>query len=669
VQKFHPAAKVNIVAHSMGGILARRYILDNPQSHSVSRLITVGTPWLGAPKAIYTLETGKFFSNPFTPLTQQPAESTLDFALSNTLKALIEFFPGSHELLPSEWYFNLGGRPFADVAGQTSQIYNLAELTTWLNQQHPRSNPGSASVSFHGISGQDDWRGDQTGVDYYHIYGEQKRNITVGRVLQRSKTYCVPLTDICTTRVTFDVDRTNGDGTVPLLSSRRFENGINLNAGVNSPQDLRYFIVQPPTSDQDSLADHGGMTHNTEVQNLIVAILKGIRQQQPGPPPVIDMWKPKVRRNAVRIVNAGFSGPGNGTQQKFTGKKPVASILRKVSLPTQTSSRVVKPDFNQTMQHDLSYYITLVGIGNVTVTDAFGNSNEPISDVFVKGLPGVVIDPIGTDSVQVVTGTDKEYTITFRSNGTPIGFDIIKGTTNTEPEHAIRYVDLSLPTGVVAALKISPYGVEDLRYDADGDGVFESSVSPTVSLAGPAAQDLEAPIVSFSEKFDPGKRLVTINAVDSGSGLKAIRYSFDAKRFQVFTNPLSIDPSRVQAVYVLADDNAANRSSIVTYKPLIPEIVLKRDQGTREIVVTAKTRNTGTGAVTVNFALNTATLNGKPTTTPMPFSITVLAPGEEVTMSLRFPPHAASAGTRAVLYGSGSSHGVQISGGVSVTVP
>ena len=56
IEKFYPETKVDILTHSMGGLLARRYILEN--SGKVNRLMTIATPWLGAPKSIYSLETG-----------------------------------------------------------------------------------------------------------------------------------------------------------------------------------------------------------------------------------------------------------------------------------------------------------------------------------------------------------------------------------------------------------------------------------------------------------------------------------------------------------------------------------------------------------------------------------------------------------------------------------
>jgi pimeloyl-ACP methyl ester carboxylesterase len=52
--------KVDIVAHSMGGLLARQYIESDDYGDDVDQLITVGTPQLGAPKDYVTWEGGEF---------------------------------------------------------------------------------------------------------------------------------------------------------------------------------------------------------------------------------------------------------------------------------------------------------------------------------------------------------------------------------------------------------------------------------------------------------------------------------------------------------------------------------------------------------------------------------------------------------------------------------
>jgi pimeloyl-ACP methyl ester carboxylesterase len=52
--------KVDLVAHSMGGLVARQYIQSPAYQHDVDQLIFLGTPHLGAPKAYLMWEGGEF---------------------------------------------------------------------------------------------------------------------------------------------------------------------------------------------------------------------------------------------------------------------------------------------------------------------------------------------------------------------------------------------------------------------------------------------------------------------------------------------------------------------------------------------------------------------------------------------------------------------------------
>ncbi len=61
IQAFYPDNKVDLLGHSQGGIIARRYILDSVRTgydHKVDKLITIASSFLGAPEALYKLETG-----------------------------------------------------------------------------------------------------------------------------------------------------------------------------------------------------------------------------------------------------------------------------------------------------------------------------------------------------------------------------------------------------------------------------------------------------------------------------------------------------------------------------------------------------------------------------------------------------------------------------------
>lgn len=85
------ASKVNIVAHSMGGLVTKDY-LDQYGTSSIDKVIFVGTPHLGAPKAAKILIAGDQFSIPWlNPLRMK------EIGLGS---------PATYELMPSPQYMN-----------------------------------------------------------------------------------------------------------------------------------------------------------------------------------------------------------------------------------------------------------------------------------------------------------------------------------------------------------------------------------------------------------------------------------------------------------------------------------------------------------------------------------------------------------------------------------
>ena len=178
VQEFFPGRKVNIVAHSMGAMVARRYVLDFPNNHDVNALITVGGPLMGGPKLLYVLETGDF----------------VDFVSKATLKDIIGSFTSAHEIIPGQAWLDLGGtnllaEELYDLDGNGSgvDVFSYPWLIKLINQRYGSSSfqPGTAGQAFRSYQAaggtQDDWRNDRTGVKYFHIYGVKSVPDSVGR--------------------------------------------------------------------------------------------------------------------------------------------------------------------------------------------------------------------------------------------------------------------------------------------------------------------------------------------------------------------------------------------------------------------------------------------------------------------------------------------------------
>ena len=131
--------KVDIIAHSMGGLVARRYIL-NYNDHSVDRMMTLGTPWLGAPKTTFAIEDGNLGPEVNAVMNASAA------------REIAPHIRGLHELIPSKAYVdnltglnaNSGDYPFGEnhwdinSSSRRERIYSFNQLKSFFNNRYPR---------------------------------------------------------------------------------------------------------------------------------------------------------------------------------------------------------------------------------------------------------------------------------------------------------------------------------------------------------------------------------------------------------------------------------------------------------------------------------------------------------------------------------------------------
>ncbi len=521
IQQFYPGVKVDILAHSMGGVLARRYILDSFDAsapnlgHQVDQLITVGTPWLGAPKLIYALETGDFI--PW-------------IATGANLKYALESMPGPHQLMPSQYYMNVADAPplveagwDLDGNGVSVESYDYEKMIYVINNRYPEFTPGITAATFHEYTqpwgGQDDWRFDDTGVRYTHIYGEQGVAETPAQVRAVEEIVCMGETPvICLPVGVFRRTYTSGDGTVPTVSAAKMGNGVDYNAP--NATLIRYY---GPTDGGDALVEHNGLNRN-----------------------------PLVLARILELLGAnGDQSAGTIAQVTPTDDEPLMS---------------------------LAHYLLINGADSVTVEDSLGNSTAPIEGDILGDVPGVLQETVGEQVVQIVMAASGEYTVTFQTIDRPLAIELVTGTPGT-PTNAIRYRDISVEPGAGAQLRVPTLGTANTHYDSDGNGSYETLLTPTAILTGTAASDLTPPSLRFSTAPSETAEVVTILAEDTESGVSQVYYSLDGIAFQPYSEPFTIDPGVVQTVYAFAEDSAGNRSSRFSYQfsepPLFLPVVLR----------------------------------------------------------------------------------------------
>lgn len=113
VKEKHSNKKIDLICHSMGGIVARTYIQSTHYQFDINRFVMIGTPNEGSVEAYYLWSTGRLLpkkegSNFFSLISKGYMWILLrlmkvSFGLEN-LKKIHETFPSVRDLIPTERY-------------------------------------------------------------------------------------------------------------------------------------------------------------------------------------------------------------------------------------------------------------------------------------------------------------------------------------------------------------------------------------------------------------------------------------------------------------------------------------------------------------------------------------------------------------------------------------
>ncbi|HRW11065.1 MAG TPA: hypothetical protein P5121_38450, partial [Caldilineaceae bacterium] len=411
-QYFYPNSKVDVVAHSMGGLVARRYILDNPNRHDIARVITIGTPWLGAPEFIKVLETGDWIA-------------LVKYAMlrSDVLKSLVETFPGAHELLPSDRYFGLVPGTFREEGwdingnGVTNDIYSPSQYQELLDRQRfSMYQPMQQGRSFHNYLGQDSWAIDLGDVEYHYIVGVQAIPWTIERVA--AQRICLMNGRLCTPLTKFAYGYGDGDGTVPLISARRALPAAAPDGRNIQIHELRTSVLQRLE------ADHLGLMLSGAVQECVLNILRG------------QFCPAQIRPLAESVGTAA-------TTQRVESAYYVAV--------TGASNGIIA---NSTGERTGSY----------------------ASGLLVENIEGAKYIVSGSAAFDAIVAATDSYTLSFRTGTVPFTVEITERTASNAVLTAARYRDIQLPANTLVQILLNVQSDYRVRYDADNDGRAETEL-------------------------------------------------------------------------------------------------------------------------------------------------------------------------------------------------
>ncbi len=233
--------KVDIIAHSMGGIVAKKYIADNGKD-KIDKLIFLGTPHLGSPKAFKALEWGDGMDFSYHALN------------SSEIKSISQNFPSMFELLPSKEYVDdkdnkyvlvlTGGYKFE--SGLTKLAIDYADTKDLMTKD-------GRNTAFFGdaetIHNQTD-NIDLSGINVFNFSGCSTATPGKFTITRHSPKKVLGIT----VDKGYDIDYVDGDQTVPLSSSDDEVGGE------------QYFVKG---------VSHGSLPDDVGVRKSVLSILSG----------------------------------------------------------------------------------------------------------------------------------------------------------------------------------------------------------------------------------------------------------------------------------------------------------------------------------------------------------------------------------------------------------
>lgn len=260
------ADKVDAVAHSTGGLLIKKYVIDHPNDHHIGKAVFVGVPSTGAPKAIKVLLEGDSFGVPWLE--------------DERMKVIGRNLPVLYDLAPTESYYAQKGSFYRlieqkflapDIITDLDYVQAWGELVYSKNVANIEALAHAQNLHTPSF---DNYDLRSAGVDLYSIVG--CRAGTVGKIIERIDHDIFSDTDI-----SFDSPmEVPGDGTVPLESAT--------NLPIDA--DKKFYALK---------ANHGKMPSQDGIRQKIVNIIAGASLATPDMTTDINQCKLKGKGFAI----------------------------------------------------------------------------------------------------------------------------------------------------------------------------------------------------------------------------------------------------------------------------------------------------------------------------------------------------------------------------------
>jgi len=214
-----PNKQVDILAHSMGGLIARYYISDPVRAENVAHLVTMGTPYLGSPKIAKLLRDKDCIIPGIVFGIGCELSPEMAHAISLTFPSAFDLVPGNSyfQVYPGYIYQDRDFLPGWVSREQSNTLFQILNNELAPDAQKYVNGPG-------GLSGWDFGENGTNGVDVLMLVGSGKP--TPLYLIETSGDWW----DIFKRNKYYIVEVREGDDTVPINSAsmQNIASGIDL---------------------------------------------------------------------------------------------------------------------------------------------------------------------------------------------------------------------------------------------------------------------------------------------------------------------------------------------------------------------------------------------------------------------------------------------------------
>ncbi len=373
------ADKVDVVAHSLGGLIVKEYAMNHMLDNHIGKAVFVGVPNTGAPKAVKVLLEGDNFG--VTGLNDQE------------MKKISANMPAAYDLLPTQKYYDVK-KSYISLVDFTSsnpaeKDLNYQESKSYLNGKGLNQTAVNISDNLH-TQAFDDFDLRTAGIDLYAIDGCKAATMTNFLEVKSSS---LGSNYNSYGRVEFNA----GDGTVPLESAT--------NLPINSGN--KYYAL---------VSDHGKMPSEDGIRQEIVNLISGSNLSISSKLISQDINKCNLKGKAISVFSPVNIFVTNQEGDKL-GLADDGSIINEI--PNADFEILGEHKFIYLPQDDGQVYnINLQGIdaGTFTIKNQDINNSQVVATEVFSNLP-VTTNLTGQINI---SPSDNATTLSLNNSSSPV---------------------------------------------------------------------------------------------------------------------------------------------------------------------------------------------------------------------------------------------------------